>query len=178
MPAHDPKSLPRVTIRYHTAYGSHKCTFHVAPTTDPSVANGYATTVSTAMKPLLSSSTAGIDGADFILAGTNVANPLALGVSAGTWSGAENIQSAATSITFVGRTPLGTRARFVLFSGIFIPDTNFRYTGAEITAVGTFIAFLNGNTNPIVGADGAGIVWKNYGNVNVNKHWTKVRRRL
>lgn len=178
MPVHDPKLLPRVRLHYHTVYNAHVINFHIQNTSDPAIATSSATTVANGLKGLLRSTGEQFDGAEFILAGTNVANPVTFTPVLGTNASAAIVGATMMQAVFPGRTATGTRARLMMFCSFLGLEGNMKYELGESAAIDSVINFLRGGTNPINAADGTSITWKTYGTVNPNRHWLRLSRKL
>lgn len=81
----------------------------------------------------------------------------------------------ATGMTFVGRSPLGRRAKFTLF-GYSGSVSSFRLTSSENTGVENAVAALNASSTAFLAIDGGEPLWKSYADIKTNDHWVKKAR--
>lgn len=126
-----------------------------------------------------------ITGADFALADSDVFLPSfvpAFGGGDVPIVGAAQ-SDAAVSLSFVGRSILGGKARMFLYgtnTGAIVrtDDSNdFRLTSAEDASISAAIVRLN-ETGPIIVAnDDSEVVWYEYVNIKYNDRWVRRMRR-
>jgi hypothetical protein len=110
--------------------------------------------------------------------GSNVRNtvPMSLAPSYGTGINTTDDRRART-VSFVGRSNLGHRARLTVFGIKDISEPDYRVDTTESTVVSSVVTLLNGAVGVFLAIDGQKAVWKSYGNINFNDHWIKVFRK-
>jgi len=112
-----------------------------------------------------------------------LAAALPSGVSAGTVAVPANPLSQSTlSLSFVGRSLAGQKARMFLYGCDLSPEVasasldNFRVTSAENGAILNAIAVLNNGSPNIVASDGNNVTWYAYANTKYNDFWVRKSR--
>lgn len=119
-------------------------------------------------------------GARVAVAGSDISNPFALGVTPFSGDVTPNLAEAPAYVSYVGRSSTGRRGRLFLLGAGLSPagDTgiynNYRATTAESAAVQTVINVLNA-FDPLA-IDGNAIVWNNYANLGYHSYWQKELR--
>lgn len=172
----NPALLPRVKIRYNTSVGNHSMTLHVPSTDDAGAAIARVTPLINKLVGWLHTSQS-VYSVEYASAGSSIFNPISSFAGAtGTISTTLPTTQKAESLTYVGRTPSGKRARVVFFTDFAGADANYRYTSAESPQVAGDLAMLRASTPPFVAIDGTTPVWKSYADLNHNKHWIRKAR--
>jgi len=114
---------------------------------------------------------------EYAAAGSTIFNPQTSalsGVLAG--AGAGGPEQNVRSISFVGRTGGGHKARVFLYGYGAATADNMRVTTVERAEVAAAIARINGYLHLFVAIDAIKPTYNGYVNINYNKHWTKVIR--
>jgi len=91
-------------------------------------------------------------------------------------AGAGGPEQNVRSISFVGRTGGGHKARVFLYGYGAATADNMRVTTVERAEVAAAIARINGYLHLFVAIDAIKPTYNGYVNINYNKHWTKVIR--
>ena len=180
-----PNFTARFRVRYSSLGKSHSMMWRVASsTTDPTAISAKVGLVLDDLAPLLFNDFT-IIAADFALADTDVFLPApSPAFGGGDVSAAGGVPNdAAVSVSFVGRTTLGNKARMFLYgtnSGAVMRTTtaqDFKLTSAESAAVSAAIVRINETGPAIVGNDDAVASWYEYVNVKYNDRWLRRFRR-
>lgn len=119
--------------------------------------------------------------AEFALADSDVFLPAPVPIVAPTFGAAEGPSAKAKSISFVGRSSLGHKARFFIYGIGFVPNAfgglDLRIHSAENTPIALSIGVLNAPASLLAAADGQIVAWYSYVNLKYNDYWTsRVRR--
>jgi hypothetical protein len=128
----------------------------------------------TALSPKMLATT--IDQVQLSLAGNNFFLPVATDLDGNTYgSGAGNAGSAASFISFGGRSSVARRVKITVF-GVNDTGTDWRFSPGEDSAVDAAIAALQDFDNHFTAIDGSGVTWKNYANAGYNAYWQRQLR--
>jgi hypothetical protein len=115
-----------------------------------------------------------VDFVDWAPAGSDVFNPVTVGIEGTTYTGdpAAVDHSAAWAYTFIGRTSGGKRVRMAQFGALYL-GTDYRFIAGESSPLDNVINILQGAGSLLLGIDGLTPLWKDYCDVQVNDHWVK-----
>jgi len=119
--------------------------------------------------------------AEYSAEDTNVFVPASLpGSAAGTATIPTNsLSQSIATISFVGRSSAGQKARMFLFGTLFTPELtgaeqdDFRVTVSESGSIASAVAELNSGSPPIVASDDNDVIWYSYVNLKYNDYWLR-----
>jgi hypothetical protein len=114
-----------------------------------------------------------IQGMTFAPAGSDIFNPVAYSGALSFGAGAPAPEQAIRSISFVGRTPTGRKARHFVYGFKANLTDNMRITIAENANVAAWITDLATYAAQWLAIDGVKPVYAGYGNLDYNDHWQK-----
>lgn len=176
LPPLDPANTARWRLKYSVGGHEHTMLMRV-DATNPSqttVESGFSQLLGD-LSPLLFTVT--FVALEFAAVGSSIFNPVTTtltGTLAGT--GAPGEEQSVRQMSFVGRAITGRKNRVFLYGYKNDILDNMRITPAETTEVGTAINRINGYLHLFVAIDGVKPTYKQYININYNKHWTRVVR--
>ena len=81
----------------------------------------------------------------------------------------------AVALSFVGRTPNGSRAKVSVF-GYHGSISAYRLTPTEFGPIGTAVDALQGATDGFIAIDGARPQWYRYADIKANNYWVRRAR--
>lgn len=176
-----PNFTARLRIRYSTGGRTHSLVWRaVAGTTDPAGITAKMGLFLADLAPNLYNDW-NILSADWAPADSDVFLPTPMPTSptgAVAAGGAPNSYDA-FSLSFVGRSTMGHKARFFIYGSALAAEValttgvDFRFRSAEIASISAGIVRLN-ETSPLVAAnDGVGVVWYEYANGKYNDYWVR-----
>lgn len=88
-------------------------------------------------------------------------------------SGGVNTLQASTSLSFVGRSSTGRRARLFFFGTSQPVPADFRLTTADAAPIGVAVTTLTDATDMFLAIDGSKPTYYPYANVAVNAYWQR-----
>jgi len=92
---------------------------------------------------------------------------------------AQPISQGIASISFVGRSSAGQKARMFLYGTLFTPELgtavedDFRISTGESGTISSAVAELNSGSPPIVASDDNDVSWYPYVNLKYNDYWLR-----
>jgi hypothetical protein len=180
-----PNFTARFRIKYTSLGKSHSMIWRVASSvTDPTGIAAKITLFLTDLAPVRFNDWT-LVGGEFALADTDVflPSPITAPATGSVSTSGAVLTDPAVSISFVGRTTLGNKARMFLYGTTFRDvvttsvGADWRVTSAENAAISDAIVRLNETSPAIVGNDDAVATWYEYVNVKYNDRWVRRMRR-
>lgn len=173
----NPNTTLRLLIQYTSGGETHVAECRPDGVTTYAAAQTYADGLIPLMKAVMANADQ-VTGAYVYLAGSNVSNPIVITTGAGTaGDGVINDQSKSAFASYVGRSLLGRRVRFTIFTlaAYSFNDTRVYYgvVGAVWSNLGTY---LGAEATLATAVDGNTTLWKSYVNFGRNSYFQRKYR--